>query len=276
MLLSFAKMHGLGNDFMVVDGVGQNIAFSPQMVQRLADRRRGIGFDQLLLVEPPYSPSADFHYRIYNADGSEVSQCGNGARCFARFVRHVGLTWKSTIRVGTNAGEMTLQVEDDGQVTVNMGVPKFAAADIPLQSASAGAVHRLAALGTEHEFFAVNLGNPHAVLRVDDAVSAPVALLGQALCEHPAFPQQANIGFAQVMDRKQLKLRVYERGCGETEACGSGACAAVIAGRAQGWLDEAVLVTLPGGSLRVHWAGDGQPVYLSGPATLVYEGQIEI
>jgi len=276
MLLNFAKMQGLGNDFMVVDGISQPVAFSPTTIQRLADRKRGIGFDQLLLVEPPHSPDVDFHYRIFNADGSEVGQCGNGARCFARFVRHLGLSWKNRLRVSTIAGVMTMQIEDEGLVTVDIAVPSFVPDQIPMQFVGPGPQHRMLLDGVETSFTALSVGNPHAVLEVADVDSALVALVGKAICESPVFPQQTNVGFLQIVNRGQIRLRVYERGVGETEACGSGACAAVVAGRQRGLLDEKVQVHLPGGVLTVRWPGEGQVVQLTGPAQLVYEGQIEL
>ncbi|MFN4290118.1 MAG: diaminopimelate epimerase [Permianibacter sp.] len=276
MLLNFAKMQALGNDFMIVDGISQPIAFAASTIQRLADRKRGIGFDQLLLVEPPYSPSVDFHYRIFNADGGEVGQCGNGARCFARFVRHLGLTWKNKIRVSTIAGEMSLQLEDDGLVTADIAIPNFEPEKIPMQFVGPGPEHRMLLNGVETRFMALSVGNPHAVLEVADVSVAPVASVGKAICENPVFPQQTNVGFLQVLNRSEVRLRVYERGVGETEACGSGASAAVVAGRQRGLLDERVQVHLPGGTLTVSWAGPGEPVRLTGPAQLVFEGQIEV
>ncbi|NQD36248.1 diaminopimelate epimerase [Permianibacter sp. IMCC34836] len=276
MLLNFAKMQALGNDFMIVDGISQPVAFSPTAIQRLADRKRGVGFDQLLLVEPPYSPEVDFHYRIFNADGSEVGQCGNGARCFARFVRHLGLTWKNRIRVSTIAGEMNMQIEEEGLVTVDIAVPTFEPEQIPMQFVGPGPQHKMLLDGVETSFTALSVGNPHAVLDVRDVALAAVAEIGQAICESPVFPQQTNVGFLQIIDRATVRLRVYERGVGETEACGSGACAAVVAGRQRGLLDEQVQVQLPGGTLTVRWPGEGQPVQLTGPAVLVYEGQIEL
>ncbi len=275
MLINFAKMHGLGNDFMVVDGISQMVAFSPATIARLADRKRGIGFDQLLLVEPPFSPEHDFQYRIFNADGSEVGQCGNGARCFARFVRHQGLTWKNDIRVGTQGGELQLKLEEDGNVLVNMGAPRLSHHDIPI-TLNGGPHYSLHVDGLPHNFTAVSMGNPHAVLRVNDVRSAAVASLGKAMCEHAIFPQQANIGFMEIIARDHIRLRVYERGVGETEACGTGACAAVVAGRLHQWLDEHVRVELPGGNLRIRWAGENEPVMMSGPTAFVYEGQIEL
>lgn len=276
MLLSFAKMQALGNDFMVVDGINQPANFSPQLLQRLADRRRGVGFDQLLLVEPPYSPNTDFHYRIFNADGSEVGQCGNGARAFAKFVRHVGLFWRSSMRVTTINGEMELRINDDGSVTVDMGKPKLKSHEIPAQAPTEGPHHRLDVDGNTHQFVTVNMGNPHAVLSVQDVINTPVSVLGKRLCEHAFFPEQANIGFMQVINRDTMRLRVYERGAGETEACGSGACAAVVAGRLLDRLNEQVVVHLPGGNLLIQWIGEGHSVMMTGPAQLVYEGQIEL
>lgn len=276
MLLNFAKMQALGNDFMVVDGISQPAVFAPATIQRLADRKRGIGFDQLLIVEPPFSPEVDFHYRIFNADGSEVGQCGNGARCFARFVRHLGLTWKNKIRVSTIAGEMTMQIEDDGLVTVDIAIPNFTPEKIPMQFVGPGPQHRMLLNGVETSFTALSVGNPHAVLEVADVSTAPVASVGKAICENPVFPQQTNVGFLQIVSRSSVRLRVYERGVGETEACGSGASAAVVAGRQRGLLDEKVDVQLPGGTLNVRWPGEGQPVQLTGPAHLVFEGQIEL
>jgi diaminopimelate epimerase len=260
---------------MVVDGISQVLAFSPASIARLADRKRGIGFDQLLLVEPPFSPEHDFFYRIFNADGSEVGQCGNGARCFARFVRHNGLTWKNEIRVGTSSGELLLKVEEDGNVLVNMGAPRLLNSEVPT-TLNGGPHYCVSIDGLAHNFTGVSMGNPHAVLRVNDVNSAAVVTLGKTMCEHSVFPQQANIGFMEIIARDHIRLRVYERGVGETEACGTGACAAVVAGRLHQWLDEQVKVDLPGGSLRIRWRGENQAVMMSGPTALVYEGQIEL
>lgn len=280
MLLSFAKMQALGNDFMVVDGINQPVSFSPSLLQKLADRRRGIGFDQLLLVEPPFAPDCDFHYRIFNADGSEVGQCGNGARAFAKFVRHVGLCWKNEIKVTTINGAMSLKINEDGSVSVNMGRPRLKAGEVPTRDEGDGFRHRIELDAVTHNFVALSMGNPHAVLSVQDVINAPVPTLGKQLCEHPYFPEQTNVGFMQVMNRDTIRLRVYERGAGETEACGSGACAAVVAGRLLDRLNETVEVHLPGGTLHISWAGTASnpehPVLMTGPAQLVYEGQIEL
>lgn len=274
MQINFSKMHGLGNDFMVVDAVTQNVFFSPDMVRRLADRHRGIGFDQLLIVEPPYDPETDFHYRIFNADGSEVEQCGNGARCFARFVSMKGLTNKYHISVSTKAGKMLLKLENDDQVTVNMGVPIFDPAKIPFRANQAEKTYILRA-GDQTVFCgAASMGNPHCVTVVDDVLTADVETLGPLLESHERFPERVNVGFMQVMSRNEVKLRVYERGAGETQACGSGACAAVAIGRQQGLLDEEVTVSLPGGDLRIRWNGNGSNLFMTGPVAHVFDGQV--
>ena len=269
-------MHGLGNDFVVIDAINQNISLDSEAAQRLADRHRGVGCDQILIIEAPRSPDTDFFYRIFNADGSEVAQCGNGARCFARFVRDKGLTELDTIRVETIAGRMTLRVEADDQITVNMGVPRFVPADIPLNRDSRADTYQIDIDGQAIEFGAVSLGNPHAVIRVDDIDSAPVATVGPVLESHDDFPERANIGFVQVASQDQLILRVYERGSGETEACGSGACAAMIIARQQGWVNDSVTIKLRGGILRISWKGEGEPVWMTGPATHVFDGQITL
>jgi len=276
MNLSFSKMHGLGNDFVVIDAINQTVSLDSQRVQQLADRHRGIGCDQLLVVEAARSAETDFFYRIFNADGSEVEQCGNGARCFARFVRDKGLTDQDTIQVETISGQMTLQIEADDQITVNMGIPRFEPADIPLQRDNRADTYNISIEGQAITFGAVSLGNPHAVIRVDDICSAPVATLGPLLESHDDFPERANIGFAQIADRSRLILRVYERGAGETEACGSGACAAMIIARQQGWVDDSVTVKLRGGMLRISWKGEAEPVWMTGPATHVFDGQITL
>ncbi|AWK83053.1 diaminopimelate epimerase [Photobacterium damselae] len=274
MQINFSKMHGLGNDFMVVDAVTQNVFFSPDMVRRLADRHRGIGFDQLLIVEPPYDPETDFHYRIFNADGSEVEQCGNGARCFARFVSMKGLTNKYHISVSTKAGKMLLKLENDDQVTVNMGVPIFDPAKIPFRANQAEKTYILRA-GDQTVFCgAASMGNPHCVTVVDDVLTADVETLGPRLESHERFPERVNVGFMQVISRSEVKLRVYERGAGETQACGSGACAAVAIGRQQGLLDEEVTVSLPGGDLRIRWNGNGSNLFMTGPVAHVFDGQV--
>jgi diaminopimelate epimerase len=276
MMLEFSKMHGLGNDFVVIDAVNQVVALSPEQVRRLADRHRGIGCDQLLLVEPPRGGQADFRYRIFNADGGEVSQCGNGARCFMRFVHDLGLSDKRELRVETAGGPLLLVLEDDGQITVNMGEPRLEPRDIPFEAPARAPLYTLEVVGERLEIAAVSMGNPHAVTLVNDVESAPVARLGPAIERHPRFPQGVNAGFMQIIDCEHIRLRVFERGAGETLACGSGACAAVVAGRLWDQLAARVKVGLWGGDLVVSWAGRGYPVYLTGPATHVFRGRIDI
>lgn len=277
MLLRFTKMHGLGNDFVVLDLITQRFRLSHRLVTKLANRHTGIGFDQLLVVEPPSVPEVDFRYRIFNADGSEVEQCGNGARCFARFVRDKRLTGKDVITVETAKGRATLTLHENKLVEVNMGAPVLAPAEIPFEShGPQQAVYSVNTPMGEQQLTAVSMGNPHGVLLVDAVAEAPVAQLGPLLESHKDFPQRANIGFMEVVNRSEIRLRVYERGAGETMACGTGACAAVVAGILRGLLDQTVTVHLPGGDLQISWAGEGEPVMMTGPATTVFEGQIYI
>ncbi len=276
MLIQFSKMHGLGNDFMVVDGITQKIFFSPEMIRRLADRHFGIGFDQLLLVEPPYDPEQDFHYRIFNADGSEVQQCGNGARCFARFVRLKGLTNKDRIAVSTMSGRIVLQLEQDNQVTVNMGVPEFEPAKVPFRAQKAEKTYLLRVAEQTVMCGVVSMGNPHCVLEVEDVKTAPVETLGAELESFDRFPERVNVGFMQLVSANEIRLRVFERGAGETMACGTGACAAAVVGIAQGKLRDRVKVHLPGGTLQIAWKGPGNPVFMTGPAEHVFDGEIEL
>ncbi len=276
MLVNFSKMHGLGNDFLVLDNVTQNVYIPNDQIRLLADRHFGIGFDQLLIVEPPYDPDLDFHYRIFNADGSEVSQCGNGARCFAKFVRKKGLINRNKIRVSTHSGKMTLYIERDGNVTVTMPVPQFEPSKIPF---NAQKVEGTYILRSEEETVlcgAVSMGNPHCVLTVDDVEQAPVERLGSQLTEHERFPKGVNVGFMEVVSPEFIKLRVYERGATETLACGSGACAAVVIGQMQKKLAKQVSVQLPGGKLKIFWKGPGNPVKMTGPAVHVFDGQLHI
>ena len=273
--LTFTKMHGLGNDFVVIDATRRPVALTPAQVRRLADRRFGIGCDQVLLVEPPRDPGTEFHYRIFNADGGEVEQCGNGARCFARFVREKGLTDLREIPVGTAAGPIRLYIEDNGDVRVNMGVPRLLPADIPFTAETTATLYPLEVDGQSLMVGAVSMGNPHAVLRVDDVAGAPVETLGPLIERHPRFPQRVNAGFMAVRARDHIDLRVFERGAGETLACGTGACAAVVCGRLNGWLDEQVTVSLPGGDLVVSWRENGHPVWMTGPAVTVFEGTVD-
>ncbi|MDN6856598.1 diaminopimelate epimerase [Pseudomonas sp. CAN2814] len=276
MLLRFTKMHGLGNDFMVLDLVSQHAHVQPRHVKQWGDRNFGVGFDQLLIVEPPSTPDADFRYRIFNCDGTEVEQCGNGARCFARFVVDKRLTAKKTIRVETKGGMIELTIANDGQVVVDMGPPRLTPAQIPFQAEAEALSYSLEVEGQAYELAAISMGNPHGVLRVDDVDSAPVRTLGPKLEVHPSFPQKANIGFLQVVNPNQARLRVWERGAGETLACGTGACAAAVAGIRQGWLQSPVQIDLPGGRLSIEWAGPGEPVMMTGPAVRVFEGQVRL
>ncbi|GLO43470.1 diaminopimelate epimerase [Pseudomonas sp. 5FOS] len=276
MLLRFTKMHGLGNDFMVLDLVSQHAHIQPKHAKQWGDRHTGIGFDQLLIVEAPNNPEVDFRYRIFNADGSEVEQCGNGARCFARFVLDKRLTAKKRIRVETKSGIIELDVQNDGQVSVDMGPPRFIPAEIPFVADEQALSYPLEVDGQVHSIAAVSMGNPHAVLRVDDVRTAPVHQLGPKIENHPRFPQRVNAGFLQVIDRHRANLRVWERGAGETQACGTGACAAAVAAISQGWMDSPVSLDLPGGRLHIEWAGPGKPVVMTGPAVRVYEGQVRL
>lgn len=276
MLLRFTKMHGLGNDFMVLDLVSQHAHIQPKHAKQWGDRHTGIGFDQLLIVEAPSNPEVDFRYRIFNADGSEVEQCGNGARCFARFVLDKRLTAKKRIRVETKGGIIVLDVQNDGQVCVDMGPPRLNPAEVPFIADEQATRYPLEVDGQLHSIAAVSMGNPHAVLRVDDVRSAPVHTLGPKIENHPRFPQRVNAGFLQVIDRHRANLRVWERGAGETQACGTGACAAAVAAISQGWMDSPVSLDLPGGRLNIEWAGPGKPVLMTGPAVRVYEGQVRL
>ena len=276
MILNFTKMHGLGNDFAVIDAINQSVALTSEQVQQLADRHFGIGFDQLLLVEAATTTTADFRYRIYNADGGEVAQCGNGARCFMQFVREQGLTDKAQLQVETASGPLQLVQQADGQISVDMGVPRLEPTDIPFVAPVRERTYTLDVLDRHLEIAALSMGNPHAVLLVDDIETAPVASLGPAIENHPRFPERVNVGFMQIVNNDSIRLRVFERGAGETLACGSGACAAVVAGRLQEQLLESVKVILNGGELVVSWAGEGRPVLMTGPATTVYQGRIEL
>ncbi|NDP42554.1 MAG: diaminopimelate epimerase [Aromatoleum sp.] len=274
--LRFTKMHGLGNDFVVFDGIRQRVDLSRAQLRLLADRRFGVGCDQVLVVERATRPDVDFVYRIYNADGSEVEQCGNGARCFVKFVRDQGLTTKREIRVETAGGSITPALADDGRVTVDMGVPRFAPADVPFVSDSDALVLPLDLGGETVDITVVSMGNPHAVQVVDNVDRAPVTTQGPRLEQHPRFPRRVNAGYMQVVDRATIRLRVWERGAGETLACGTGACAAVVTGIRRGLLDPVVRVETRGGALTIAWRGPGTPVEMTGPAVTVFEGVWEI
>jgi diaminopimelate epimerase len=275
MRVEFTKMHGLGNDFMVIDLVTQRMHLSTELIRRLADRHFGIGFDQLLIVEPPDQPDVDFRYRIFNADGSEVEQCGNGVRCFARFVHERRLTKKTLIRVSTKSGIVEPEVASNGWVKVNMGQPKTQPQQIPFVAERVQPIYPVQVADTTVELDVVNMGNPHAVLVVDDVITAPVPQLGALLESHVRFPERVNVGFMQVISRREIKLRVFERGSGETLACGTGACAAVVSGIRRGLLDadSDVQVHLPGGTLSIRWK-EGDVVWMTGPTASVYEGYI--
>ncbi|HPY42042.1 MAG TPA: diaminopimelate epimerase [Thiolinea sp.] len=272
----FTKMHGLGNDFAVFDAINQPLVFDTELVKRLGDRHEGIGFDQLLVVESYAGEDADFRYRIFNADGSEVEHCGNGSRCFARFVHDQGLTQKTSIPVMTKSGRIVLDLKDKDLVKVNMGIPRLEPAEIPFIFQQRQMLYTVEIGQTSVQLAAVSMGNPHAVLQVADTETAPVALLGPTLESHPLFPKRVNVGFMQIINPEHIRLRVFERGVGETRACGTGACAAVVAGRLQGLLAEEVQVDLPGGRLQIAWQGEGQPVYMTGPATTVYTGIVTV
>ncbi len=276
MALKFTKMHGAGNDFVVIDGVRQQVALSPENIRFIADRNFGVGCDQLLLVEKAQHKDADFRYRIFNADGGEVEQCGNGARCFVRFVHDQKLTHKREIIVETKSGLISPRLEDDGRVTVNMGAPIFEPARIPFVSDSREVAQPLQVGDTTVQITAVSMGNPHAVQVVADVETAPVAALGPLIEHHPRFPKRVNAGFMQVLDRDHIRLRVYERGAGETLSCGTGACAAVVAGIQRGLLDTTVHVATRGGTLSITWQGEGSPVSMTGPAISVFDGEINL
>lgn len=283
MKLKFTKMHGAGNDFIVIDAINQTVAFKPEQWRRLADRRFGIGADQILVVEKSDSAAVDFRYRIFNADGGEVEQCGNGARAFAKFVTDKGLTDKRQIRVETMSGIIAPSLEEDGRITVNMGAPTLLPVQVPFDDRGLdsrqdhqAAIWPLDVNGKTTEIVVVSMGNPHAVQIVSDSDAAPVSLDGPAIENHPRFPRRVNAGFMQIVDRNHIRLRVYERGSGETLACGTGACAAVVAGIQMGRLDSPVNVSTRGGELSISWGGDSEPVMLTGPAEEVFEGVVEL
>ncbi|MBI4988710.1 MAG: diaminopimelate epimerase [Rhodocyclales bacterium] len=276
MMIRFTKMHGLGNDFVVLDAVTQAIDLTPEQARFLADRHFGVGCDQILVVEKPLLPDADFRYRIFNADGGEVEQCGNGARCFVRFVHEKGLTAKRAIRVETKGGLIEPRLEADGLVTVDMGVPRFEPSHVPFVTGSDALVQPLQLDGASVDITALSMGNPHAVQVVANVDAAPVAEQGPLIENHPRFPQRVNAGFMQVVNRNAIRLRVFERGAGETLACGTGACAAVAAGVIRGLLDSPVRVATRGGELTIAWGGPGQPVLMTGPAVSVFDGELEL
>ncbi len=272
----FTKMHGIGNDFVVFDTFTQSLTLSREQVRHIADRNFGIGCDQVLLLEPSQSETADVRYRIFNADGGEVMQCGNGARCAAVYLEEKGLTDKRTITAETGAGQLILQIEECGGVTVNMGVPEFEPAKIPMNTNQREDFYHLILGEQEIEFGAVSMGNPHAVIFVDDVDVMPLHELGPAIQGSELFPESVNVGFIEILNKQAFKLRVFERGSGETLACGSGACAAMVIACQQGYLEGTIDAELRGGHLTLRWAGEGEPVYMTGPATIVFEGKIRI
>jgi diaminopimelate epimerase len=274
--LKFTKMHGAGNDFIVVDATRAPMILDAAGIRRLSDRHLGIGFDQMLVVEPARNRDTDFYYRIFNADGGEVSQCGNGARCFVRYVHDKGLSAKNAIRVETRSGVIEPRLEQDGRVTVNMGVPIFEPARIPFKAERPAPTYALEVDAKEREISALSMGNPHAVQVVADVDAAPVASEGPLIERHPRFPERVNAGYMQIVGRRHIKLRVFERGAGETLSCGTGACAAAVAGIARGLLDSPVKVDTRGGVLEIAWTGEAQPVFMTGPAQSVFEGEIEV
>jgi diaminopimelate epimerase len=276
MRVKFTKMHGIGNDFVVIDAISQSISLTTAQIRRLGDRHFGVGFDQLLLVERSSRSDAEFRYRIYNADGSEVEQCGNGARCFARFVHDKGMTVSRNIPVETARGLIHLMLEADGQVTVDMGVPDFTPAALPFVAENASDYYDLMVNGDKYAIGAVSVGNPHAVLLVEAVETAPVTTLGPAIESHTRFPNHVNVGFMEIIDRGHIRLRVFERGVGETLACGTGACAAVAIGIHNRLLDNAVEALLTGGNLEIRWEGEGASLMMTGPAETVFQGQIEL
>lgn len=275
MRLKFAKMHGLGNDFVVIDAINQAFTPEPDRIRRWANRFSGIGFDQMLIVEPPDGSEAAFRYRIFNADGGEVSQCGNGARCFARFVREQGLTELDLVPVETNTGLLKIEAIDASSYRVDMGIPRFEPDQIPLRMESQEDLYRVEENGREISFSAMSIGNPHMVMQVEDVDSAEVETLGPRFESHMMFPERANIGFMQVLDRECFRLRVYERGVGETRACGSGACAAMVAGVRLNLLENSARAILSGGELNLEWQGGVNPVMMTGETAMVYQGEIE-
>ena len=276
MKIRFTKMHGQGNDFVVIDAVRQAVELTPERARRIADRHFGVGCDQILVVEKARTPDTDFRYRIYNADGGEVEQCGNGSRCFVRFVLDQGLTAKREIRVETASGVISPRLEDSGQVTVDMGAPRFAPRDVPFNADEAKLVYPLTIAGASVGVSVLSMGNPHAVQVVEDVERAPVTTQGPLIENHPAFPKRVNAGYMQPLSRNHVKLRVWERGAGETLACGTGACAAVVAGIRRGLLDDTVTVATRGGELKIRWLGQGHPVMMTGDAVRVFDGEIDI
>jgi len=269
-------MHGLGNDFVVFDETHQDIALTPEIIQHLADRHFGIGFDQLLMIQTGQSNFSDYHYQIFNADGSEAGQCGNGVRCIAQFLREKNKITKNTLKLSAKAGLMTVFFQENGQIRVDMGLPLLEPEQIPIRMPYRSSQYTLRLFETEQKIMSVSMGNPHAILRVDNVKTASVEEMGQRISHHFSFPERTNVEFMEIIDRDYIKLRVYERGAGETLACGTGACAAVVGGIINGWLNSSVTVELLGGKLEIEWHGEGHPVMMTGPAVTVYDGNISL
>ena len=276
MLIKFTKMHGLGNDFVVIDGVRQHINLTTEAIKTLADRNLGIGCDQILLIEPPSDKRIDFNYRIFNSDGSEVEQCGNGARCMGRFIADQQLCGKKTVLLQTKNRVMEVTTKANNLVTANMGAPVFTPAEIPFISQQQELLYRIETESTHYEIAALSVGNPHAVIQVENVETASVAELGPIIQAHDQFPESVNVGFMQIIDRHNIKLRVYERGVGETQACGSGACAAAVAAIQQDLVESKVNLQLLGGKLSIEWSGEDQPILMTGPAETVFHGKIKL
>jgi len=276
MNIQFSKMHGLGNDFVIIDTVNQKVNFTKKQIIQLASRHRGIGFDQLLLIAPPQDETHDFFYQIFNADGSEAYQCGNGARCIAQFIRDQGLSDKNELRVSTKVNRHRLIIQDDGQVTVDMGHPILNPAQIPFQSEKKKTIYTLTIKCGDYNVSVVSMGNPHCIFLVDDVNPIDLENLGKTFSEHQQFPERTNVEFMQILSGDHIRLRIYERGVGETQACGSGACAAVVAGILQHKLNKKVSVTMPGGDLQVEWEGGDNPVWMTGPTENVFEGNFKL
>jgi len=276
MNLEFTKMHGLGNDFVVINGIDRHVDLTPDQIRAMADRHTGIGFDQLLLLQPGVDPAADVRYRIYNPDGNEVEQCGNGARCIGQYLHENAIVNTDVISAETVKGIIRIYMEKGDAVRVNMGVPRFEPADVPILVPQRQSIYHLQEADLQTDFQALSMGNPHAVIMVDDVATAEVEKWGKLLQQHKMFPESVNVGFLQILDRKNVLLRVYERGAGETLACGTGACAAIVAGIMANKLDNEVTVGLNRGKLSINWEGEGSDVWMTGPATTVYEGQITL
>lgn len=276
MQTRFTKMHGLGNDFVVLDAVRQSIRLNADIIKRIADRNLGIGCDQVLVIEPPTDRNIDFNYRIFNCDGSEVEQCGNGARCIGRYIKDQQLSGKKTLRIKTKNRVMEITTTTKNMITANMGEPSFIPADIPLDSEQQNDLYSIDINNSSLKIAALSVGNPHAVLQVDNIDQADVETIGTLIQKHTFFPESVNVGFMQIIDRQNLALRVYERGVGETQACGSGACAAAVAAIKQGLVDKTIEIELLGGKLTIEWQGEGQPILMTGPAETVFHGKIKL